>query len=115
VKNGRTKCDSSFPAISGESLVGEIRKRRKDDHEYSTTVGRNASAAQQPSSAIINLMDNLFLDYIKARAKAGLAPDRKGLAFCRAIRTARVLGGDYKQIRPYLRNCRDGTRFAHVP
>ena len=62
-------------------------------------------------------MDNLLLDYIEARAKAGLAADRKGLAFCRAIRSARVLGGDYKQIRPYLRNCvmeRDLPTFRNI-
>jgi hypothetical protein len=34
VKNGRTKRDSSFPALSDESLIGEI-KPEKDDHEFS--------------------------------------------------------------------------------
>jgi hypothetical protein len=58
-------------------------------------------------------MDNLVLNYIKARAKDGLAVDRKGLAFRHAIRSARGLRGNYKQICPYLRSCRGGTRLAH--
>jgi hypothetical protein len=76
VKNGRTKRDSSFPAISDESLIGEINQRRttmKSATLVKFVRDPRTGDVHRPSEevTILNVIHNMDRTLMKVKWQAG--------------------------------------------